>query len=194
MKLNVIITSTRPGRVGETVGKWFYRYAKENPGGFEVELTDLAEVGLPLYDEPHHPRMKKYQHEHTKRWSKIIEGSDAFVFVLPEYNYTAPPSFFNAVDYLYSEWNYKPASFVSYGGISGGMRSAQSAKSVLTTVKVMPIPEQVTLPMVAQMIEDGELRPSEVVEQGADAMIAELARWARALSSARKDADQKAAA
>lgn len=194
MKLNVIITSTRPGRVGEAVGRWFHDYARRNPQGFEVVLTDLAEVKLPLYDEPHHPRMKTYQHDHTRRWSGIIDGSDAFVFVLPEYNYTAPPSFFNAVDYLYDEWNYKPASFVSYGGVSGGMRAAQSAKSVLTTVKVMPIPEQVTLPMVAQQLGDGVLVPNALAEESADAMIGELARWAKALAAARTDAAQKAAA
>ena len=60
-KLNVIVTSTRPGRVGYPIGQWFVEAAKAH-GGFDVELVDLAEVGLPLLDEPNHPRLGQYLH------------------------------------------------------------------------------------------------------------------------------------
>ncbi|RBP77596.1 NAD(P)H-dependent FMN reductase [Rhodobacter sp. 140A] len=186
MKLNVVICSTRPGRNGKPVADWFFAHAAANKGGFdEVVLTDLAEVNLPLLDEPNHPRMKKYTQEHTKRWSAIVEGSDAFVFVIPEYNFTAPPAFVNAVDYLYSEWGYKPAGFVSYGGISGGLRSVQTAKTMLTTLKVMPVPEQVVIPMVFGHLKDGVFEAEKPHLDSADAMIAELAKWAVALKSLR---------
>ena len=143
MKLNVVICSTRPGRNGKPVADWFVDCAKAHSAGFEVVFTDLAEVALPILDEPNHPRMKKYEHDHTKRWSAIVDDSDAFVFVLPEYNFTAPPAFVNAVDYLYSEWAYKPAGFVSYGGVSGGLRAVQAAKLQVTTLKLMPMMEGV---------------------------------------------------
>ncbi|SDE56980.1 NAD(P)H-dependent FMN reductase [Paracoccus isoporae] len=186
MKLNVIITSTRPGRNGEPVGNWFFDHARQNPGGFnEVVLSDLAQQGLPLLDEPHHPRAQKYTQDHTKAWARIVDGSDAFVFVLPEYNYAPPPSFYNAIDYLALEWGYKPAGFVSYGGISGGMRATQSAKEILTTVKVMPIPEQVAVPMVFDHLKDGVFEAPQIVRDSADTMIAELARWAGALKTLR---------
>ena len=186
MKLNVIITSTRPGRNGEPVGEWFFNHAKVNPGGFdEVILSDLQEIDLPLLDEPHHPRAQKYTKEHTKKWAGIVDGSDAFAFVLPEYNYAPPPAFFNAIDYLALEWNYKPASFVSYGGVSGGMRSSQGAKEILTTVKVMPVPEQVAVPMVFDHLKDGRFDAPKIVQDSADVMIAELAKWAAALKPLR---------
>ena len=51
MLLQVIIASTRPGRVGPTVAEWFVKRAKDH-GAFEVETVDLAEVALPLFDEP----------------------------------------------------------------------------------------------------------------------------------------------
>ena len=38
LKLNVIITSTRPGRVGPSIAQWVYERAVEH-GGFEVELV-----------------------------------------------------------------------------------------------------------------------------------------------------------
>lgn len=182
MKLNVIIVSTRPGRNGKPVGEWFYDYAKAHAGAFdEVVLTDLVDVGLPLLDEPNHPKAQKYTKDHTKNWSAIVGGSDAFVFVLPEYNFTAPPSFVNAVDFLFNEWGYKPASFVSYGGVSGGLRSVQTAKTQLTTVNVMPIPEQVVIPMVFGLISDSKFHAEKLHEDSADQTIESLGKWANAL-------------
>lgn len=185
MKLTIVLTSTRPGRVGKTVADWFHAYAQANPAGFEIGFADLEEVGLPLLDEPHHPAMQKYEHAHTKRWSEIVDGSDAFVFVLPEYNYTAPPSFINAVDYLYKEWNYKPAGFVSYGGISGGIRSTETAKHLLTTVEMVPIKQQVMIPMVDEHLVDGTFKPTEIHEKSAKSLLDAMARWTRALKSMR---------
>lgn len=186
MELNVIITSTSPGRIGKAIGDWFFDHARANPAGFDaVVLTDLAELDLPLYNEPKHPRAQDYQHEKTREWSRIVARSDAFVFVLPEYNMTAPPSFFNAVDYLFVEWAHKVAGFVSYGGISGGMRAVQSAKPILTAVGVMPITAQVTMPGVFSHLDDGRLTPTDPMIEGANAMIPELAKWAGALKPLR---------
>lgn len=185
MKLTIIVTSTRPGRVGKTVADWFHGYAKANSAGFEIGFADLAEVNLPLLDEPHHPTMQKYEHAHTRRWSEIVGNSDAFVFVLPEYNFSAPATFVNAIDYLYKEWNYKPAGFVSYGGVSGGLRSTEIAKHLLTSVEMVPVKQQVMIPMVAQHIKDGTFTPTEIHEQSAKAMMDIMARWTKALKHMR---------
>lgn len=185
MKLNIVITSTRPGRNGKAVGDWFYSHATKKNAGFEVVLTDLAEVNLPLLDEPNHPAQRNYIHEHTRTWSTIVDDSDAFVFVLPEYNFTAPPSFVNAVDYLYHEWAYKPAGFVSYGGVSGGLRSTQTAKTLLTSLGVMPIPQQVVIPGVFSHLKDGVFTPEDHHSTSADAMIGELLKWSAALATIR---------
>ena len=70
-------------------------------GKFEIELLDLAKFHLPLYDEPKHPSLQQYEHDHTKRWSASVAAADAFVIVTPEYNYGPPPSLINAFDYVY---------------------------------------------------------------------------------------------
>src|SRR5579884_4205473 len=101
LKLNVITVSTRPDRVGPKVAAWFNGFARAH-GGFDVEPVDLESFGLPVFDEPKHPRFQDYQHDHTKAWSASVAGADAFVFVTPEYNYTPPPSFVNAVDFLFN--------------------------------------------------------------------------------------------
>lgn len=185
LKLHVVVASTRPGRAGEPVGKWFADFARQN-SDFDVKLVDLAEVNLPMYDEPVHPIMQQYKHEHTKRWSESVSSADAFVFVTPEYNYSPPPSLVNALDYLYLEWNYKPCGFVSYGGVSGGLRSAQGAKLVVTTLRMMPLPEGVMIPFVQKQIsEDGVFSSNEPIDQSAKTMLDELNRWATALKPMR---------
>ena len=88
--------------------------------GFQPELVDLAEVALPFMDEPNHPRLRTYIHQHTKDWSAKIEAGDAFVFVMPEYNHGMTAPLKNALDYLQHEWQYKPLGFVSYGGVAAG--------------------------------------------------------------------------
>jgi NAD(P)H-dependent FMN reductase len=126
-KLHVILASTRPGRAGEPIADWFVERAAAH-GAFDVELVDLAEVALPFMDEPNHPRLRRYTHEHTKAWSARVDSADAFVFVTPEYNYGLTAPLKNAIDYLHFEWQHKPVGFVSYGGVAAGTRAVQMLK------------------------------------------------------------------
>ncbi|HYD11065.1 MAG TPA: NAD(P)H-dependent oxidoreductase [Acidimicrobiales bacterium] len=181
--LQVIVASTRPGRVGRAVGEWFAGEA-ETEGTFDVELVDLAEVALPFFDEPKHPRLREYEHDHTKRWSATIERADAFAFVMPEYNfgYTAPLK--NAIDFLWHEWNDKAVVLVGYGGVSAGTRAMQTIKPTLTSVKLHAVAE-VPIPFVTKVIDGGTVTPNEAMRNGARAAIAELARVDEALAKLR---------
>ncbi|BEP14380.1 NAD(P)H-dependent oxidoreductase [Acidothermaceae bacterium B102] len=183
--LTIIVASTRPGRVGAAVGRWFTPIAEAH-GGFTVRVADLAELDLPLMDEPNHPRLQSYTHDHTKAWSAIVAGSDAFVFVMPEYNYSFTAPLKNALDYLFVEWQHKPVGLISYGGVSGGLRAAQMIKQVITTLSMMPLVEAVTIPMVASLKgEDGEIAGTELMSQSATAMLDSLVRWTTALGTLR---------
>ena len=185
MKLQAIICSTRPGRVGPSIAEWFDSLANAQ-GAFTSELVDLADFNLPVYDEANHPRMQKYEHEHTKAWSASVSKADAYVFVIPEYNFCPPPSFMNALNYIYNEWNYKPCGFVSYGGVSGGLRSAQVAKQLVTTVKMMPMVEGVMVQMPWESLDDQRrFLPAEHHTGSANAMLEEMEKWARALKTIR---------
>jgi len=186
-RLGVVICSTRPGRVGVPVADWFID-AVARHGGFDVDRIDLAEVNLPALDEPKHPRLKTYEHDHTRAWSSRVDALDAVALVLPEYNFAMPPALLNALDYLSVEWNYKPVGIVSYGGVSAGTRSAQMAKLVLTTLKMMPLPEAVSIPFVAQFLQEGRIRPNDTMEESARLLLDELARWEAALRDLRRPA------
>lgn len=141
---------------------------------------------LPLYNEPLHPRVQRYEHEHTKRWSESVAAADAYVFVTPEYNYSPPPSLVNALDYVYREWNYKPCGFVSYG-VSGGLRAAQMERLHVTTLKMMPMVEGVAVPMVASHSDDsGVFGSNELIDASAKTLLDELFRWVEALRPMRR--------
>jgi NAD(P)H-dependent FMN reductase len=181
-KLEIIIASTRPGRVGLPVAQWFEAEALAHGGFGEVELVDLAVVNLPFMNEPNHPRLGQYIHQHTRDWSAKISEADAFAIVMPEYNYGFNAEIKNAIDYLHNEWNYKPVGLVSYGGVSAGTRAAQMLKQVLSTLKMTPVPEAVQIPFVRQFLDDDEnVTPNEMMTNGAKGMLDELVRVEAAL-------------
>lgn len=185
LKLHIITCSTRPGRIGPHIAKWFEKVALQH-GKFEIIPVDLAEFDLPVYNEPEHPIRQQYQHAHTKNWAASVNAADAYVFVTPEYNFGSPPSLLNALNYVYKEWNYKPAGIVSYGGVSGGLRSAQILKQTLTTLKIMPMVEAVAIQNVSSLLsEKGQFIPDEPHIRSAVAMLDELHKWAQALKTLR---------
>ena len=184
-QLQIIIASTRPGRVGLPVGQWFADEARAH-GGFKVEVLDLAEIDLPFMDEPKHPRLREYAHQHTKDWSASIEAGDAFVFVMPEYNFGLNAPMKNAIDYPASRMGPQARRLRQLrrrlgghprgaDGQAGGHRGQAGADD---RRGVDPVRRQVPR-------RRGRLEPNETMTTAADAMLTELLRYAEALASLR---------
>jgi NAD(P)H-dependent FMN reductase len=185
-KLYVIAVSTRKGRAGFPLSKWILERAKSH-GGFDVELVDLKEENLPMFDEANHPRLRQYEHEHTKRWSAKIDAADAFVFVTPEYDHGTPPSLVNALIYLVQEWAHKPVGFVSYGGPAGGTRAVQMVKPMMSALKMVALLESVSAPLFHHSIdEQGTFKANELQESHAKLMLDALVKWTHALAKMRE--------
>ncbi|MGW4911860.1 NADPH-dependent FMN reductase [Streptomyces sp. NPDC004270] len=180
MALTTVVASTRPGRVGRSVADWFTSRVVECDE-FESHLVDLYELALPFYDEPHPPAQRRYTRTHTRAWSRIVEASDAFVFVTPEYNGGFPAPLKNAWDYLVLEWWHKPAAFVSYGGVSAGTRAVQMGRQVVANLRMLPIAPTVSIPFVGEHVENGDFRPGKIHEAAAGQVLDELARTARVM-------------
>ena len=122
-RIGIVTASTRPHRIGHRVSSWVSGLA---PDEVEVVDIDLRDVALPLLDEPEQPSTGQYAHEHTRRWAALVNGVDAIVFVMPEYNRGYNAALKNAIDYLYLEWKGKPVACVGYG-----WSGAQYARSAL---------------------------------------------------------------
>jgi NAD(P)H-dependent FMN reductase len=184
-KLNIVVGSTRPGRAAPTIAKWLESFATSH-GKFAAEIVDLTDMDLPLLNEPNHPVQQAYEHEHTRRWSKSVASADAFVFLTPEYDYFPSAALVNAIQYLFLEWNYKPAGVVSYGFMSGGLRASQVLRQLLTSVNVFPLTQVVPIPNFSQFIgDDAVFRANEPMERGTTLMLDELFKVATALKTIR---------
>ena len=158
-KILVILGSVRPVRAGSKVADWVMNKTTDRSNGIEYQLVDLKEINLPFSDEPESPRTaEKYQHQHTRDWSAIIDAADGFIFVTPEYNHGYPPALKNAVDYLYREWKGKPACFVGYGG-SGAKDSIRQFKEVLTRLGLVFMKNQLGISRIWEAFdESGDIK------------------------------------
>ncbi|MFK0159627.1 NADPH-dependent FMN reductase [Streptomyces sp. NPDC090499] len=186
--LKVVIGSTRPGRRGPAIASWFHRLATRH-SGFDPHLVDLADLRLPLLDEPHPPQRGRYQHEHTRRWSAIADAADAYAFVVPEYNHSYNAATKNALDYLAREWRDKPVAFVSYGGVSGGTRAVQALIPVVTALGMLPLPGAVHIPGIRQLCTpEGTFTSSPGLDESAVGVLDELLRITGAHPRARQTA------
>lgn len=154
-----IVASTRPTANGPVIGRWIEAELADRPD-LDLTTADLGSIGLPFLDEPHHPSDRTYVHEHTKRWSAIVDRADGFIVITPEYNRGMPAPLKNALDFLYWEWQHKPVGFVSYsGGVSGGTRAVEQAKQIVSTLAMLPVPAMVNLPRIDSLVVDGRFEP-----------------------------------
>ncbi|MFD4670677.1 NADPH-dependent FMN reductase [Lentzea sp. NPDC058450] len=176
MRIAVILGSTRPGRRSEEVARWVMNVAGTR-GDASFDLIDLAEVNLPLLDEPVPALFGEYAHAHTREWSSVIASYDGFVFITPEYNHSFSAALKNALDYLYAEWNDKAAGFVGVGG-TGGLRAVEQLRLVLAELKVATVRTQVAFGR-------GDLQGEPEHHETLHAMLDELVAWASALRSVR---------
>ena len=184
--LKIIIASTREGRKGPSVANWVFEEALKHEQ-FKTELLDLKEINLPFLDEPHHPNQRKYTKQSTIEWSAIIEPTDAFIVVTPEYNHGFPATLKNALDTVYQEWNNKPIAFVSYGGLSGGIRAVELIKPVILALKMLPIVHSVNIPFFAQQIDEtGKFNANEKMQKSLGSLFSELTKWTKVLKEVRE--------
>ena len=181
IRLMIVVASVREGRIGLPIAQWV-RAVADADDRFEIDWADLKAIGLPLMDEPNHPKLRQYTKDHTKAWSARVAAADAFVFVQPEYNYSFSPALKNALDYLHQEWRRKALGTVSYGGISGGTRGAASIRPTELALGLAPTTVNVELAWAAQQLDDeGEFQPRESNGRMLRAMLDEIAELDGAL-------------
>jgi NAD(P)H-dependent FMN reductase len=186
VNIGIIAGSTRPGRFGIQPATWLYELARQRDDA-NFELVDLEEVGLPLLDESVPPAMHQYEHAHTKRWAERVAGLDGFVFVTAEYNHSIPGALKNAIDFLFQEWHYKPASFVSYGSAAGGARAVEHLRGVMAEIKVYDLREQLLLSSYyTRLDENGQYQFTDEEREQASAILDEVVLWAEQMQPIRE--------
>lgn len=183
-KIAVILSSTRPGRIGEAVAHWVMEHATQrDDAGFE--LIDLAEHTLPDIDEPLPPVTGQYSQPHTKAWAEVIAAFDGFVIVTPEYNHSFSGKLKNALDRVNAEWNNKSAGFVSYG-VNGGVRAVEALRPVCGTLRLADVGPFVALGTREDWDgRGGPFTPREFQLGALTAVLDAVVSWATALKTLR---------
>jgi NAD(P)H-dependent FMN reductase len=178
-RVGVVIGSTRPTRICPGIAEWF-RDAVEGDSPLHYELVDLAQIDLPLLDEPLMAALGNYTHEHTRAWSRTVTSFDGFVFVFPQYNWGYPAPLKNALDYLYAEWRDKPVSFATYGN-RGGNQAAGQFQQILQGLHMHQLADHLELVVTRDDLDEGwqpvdleaTLRPFLATTRAIDAQMSE---------------------
>jgi len=194
-KVGIIIGSTRPGRFADKPAQWIAERARA-ADAFDVEVLDLRDFDLPLFEEKMSPAWGPSQSEAARAWQAKIDSLDGFIVLAAEYNRGPTGALKNALDYAYNEWNRKPVAFVGYGGV-GGARAVEQLRLISIELQMAPIRTAVhiLLPDFMAVMQGGkQLAEIEHLNKGADDMLAQFDWWLQTLTAARRGETQEAEA
>lgn len=136
VRIAVITASTRDGRRGRNITDWYLKEIASD-ARIEVDDLDLADVALP-------DRYTFDHHDGVARFGERVDAADAFVVITPEYNHSFPAPLKHAIDFAKDEWRRKPVAFVSYGGVSGGLRAVEHLRQVFAELHVTGLRDTVS--------------------------------------------------
>jgi NAD(P)H-dependent FMN reductase len=184
MKVQIIVGSTREGRVGLIAANWVKKEA-EKLADTQVELVDLVDYPMPFFDEAISPQYNPDRQPipAVKKWLDKVAEADAYVLVTPEYNRATSGVLKNALDFLDFQFAKKPTAIVAYGS-SGGGQAAANLRDILAGVKSFSTPTVTyfTGRVGEEIDESGQLvdesiRESEYGPQGALKRTLEELKW-----------------
>lgn len=175
-QLAVMIGSVRKDRMGPTVARWFLEQVRTGTTT-TIDVIDLADLDLP--DD-------LGGGGDTTVFADRIDRADAIVVVTPEYNHGYPGALKTAIDSALPQWRAKPVGFVSYGGISGGLRSVEQLRLVFAELHMVTAQATVSLAHAWDQFDDhGHLRHPERAASAADTLLRQLSWWSGVLRQAR---------
>lgn len=174
IRVAVIYGSTRPGRFCDTVVRWTAERIRVS-GRFLLDVVDPAvQSGAGPAGEDH------------DSLSQRLSQADAFVVVTPEYNHGYPAPLKALIDASGPEWQAKPVAFVSYGGISGGLRAVEQLRLVFAELHAVTIRDSVSFASAWEQFDAaGAVRNPERVQRSMETVLERLWWWAVALRNAR---------
>ncbi|WP_020666090.1 NADPH-dependent FMN reductase [Amycolatopsis nigrescens] len=187
VRIGIITASTREGRFGPVVARWFTDRAGRR-ADLTIDSIDLAEVPLPVVHQAHPVTTGEYPSADVRAFAERIGNADAYVIVTPEYNHSFPASLKLAIDSVYLEWQAKPVGFVSYGGFAGGLRAVEPLRCVFAELHAATIRETVSFYLAPQQFDEhGEPHDRAGTDAAATALLDQLTWWAKALRHARAE-------
>ncbi|MBG7700308.1 MULTISPECIES: NADPH-dependent FMN reductase [Streptomyces] len=182
LRVALVIGSTRATRFGPTVARWFAEQAGQNED-VALDVVDLADFPLPvaITDSP-----EPADAAIATALSSRLDAAEAFVVLTPEYNHSFPAPLKVAIDWNYTQWQAKPIGFVSYGGLSGGLRAVEQLRQVYAEMHAVTLRDTVSFHGAAATFDaDGNPKDPTGCSAAAKTMLDQLVWWGTALREAR---------
>ncbi len=165
VQVALIYGSVREHRFCDTIAHWAADRIWSD-GGFRLDFID------PRAAEDH---------------ALIARRADAFIVVTPEYHHSYPGPLKTLIDSLFAEWQGKPVGFVSYGGLSGGLRAVEHLRAVFAELRAIGIRDGVSFANAQSLFDDmGDLVAPDAAGQAMTRLLAQLGWWGRLLRAARR--------
>jgi NAD(P)H-dependent FMN reductase len=188
IRLAIIVGSTREARAADRFLPWLVERAGRH-GAFSVEVLDLRDWNLPMFQETAATIAAGYSTDSVRRWNEQVAAADAYLFVTPEYNHSVPGVLKNAVDNVVASHAFrnKPAGFVAYsGGLVGGARAVEHLAAIAIEAELAPLRNSVLIAQVGKAF-DADGRPVDpATDRALTVLLDDLAWWAGALRQARR--------
>lgn len=193
LKLQVVVGSTRPTRAADHVVPWVLDRAERHEA-FEVELLDLRDWPLPIFQE-HLGTLgdfvdPPYSDPIVKAWNKKIAEADAYLMITAEYNHSVPAVLKNAIDSVFVSFAFrnKPAAFVGYSvGVAAGSRAVEHLAQIAVETELHPLKHSVLIPKVTAAFNDRHDPIDPDTEIALEIVLDDLAWWASVLQRARAE-------
>lgn len=189
--LKIILSTTRPGRSADLVTPWLVDRLSTD-GRFDVEVLDLREWKLPLFQETYETvgnfADPTYSDPVVRAWNRKIAEGGAYVFVTTEYNHSIPGELKNAIDNVFASYAFrnKPAAFVGYSaGPIGGARAVEHLAHIMIEAEAVALRNTVLIGGVGQAFGEGGEPVNPATEAALRVMKDDLAWWSAVLDTAR---------
>ncbi|WFS20170.1 NAD(P)H-dependent oxidoreductase [Pseudomonas sp. 905_Psudmo1] len=179
IRLVLIYGSVREERFCDQVVAWA-REQIEQRSEFELSLVDPAV----MFRQPGEAQeLAAQRHQSLQQ----LLRADAFLIVTPEYNHGYPAALKQFIDEVPASWEARPVGFVSYGGVSGGLRAVEQLRQVLAELHAMTVRGSVSFTNAwEQFDEQGRLSEPRRANSALAHTLVQLNWWAQTLRAGRE--------
>lgn len=148
--------------------------------GAEVTVINLADYPLPLFNED--LEREKGMPENAAALKKLFVEHDGFLISCPEYNSSITPLLKNTIDWVSRRegdeprlvaYRGKTASIMSTSpGNLGGLRGLVHVRSILSSIGVIVLADQTSVPGAANAFNEND----QLVEEGKQEVVSGLGK------------------
>lgn len=173
IRLAVIYGSNREDRFCDAIAGSIKEELALYSDYFDPDVIDPNQLEIPN---------KVEEHDAVQTYTQRIDHADAFIVITPEYRHSFPAAIMHLIDIVHYEWAAKPVAFVSYGGVSGGLRAVSQLRLIFAELHAVSIRDTVSYANVWQKIDkQGHLISTQHTENAMKKMLSRLYWWSSVL-------------